>query len=188
MDQRTLRYLVRTLSLLIALFVLRQAVPTPSSPLPTPTASVFADVQQTQAHVTKVVDGDTIDVHIGNVTKRVRLIGINTPETVAPGVPVQCYGPEASAAMKNLVSDRDIILTSDTSQLDVDRYGRLLRYAYLGNVFVNEYMVQQGFAFEYTYDRPYQFQTQFKAAQEEARAAKRGLWSQCPAASPVIGT
>jgi len=133
--------------------------------------------------VTKVVDGDTIDVEINGESARLRLIGINTPETVDPRKPVECFGKEASAAAKELLFGKKVRLEADPSQTDRDKYDRLLRYVFLedGTNF-NELMIVRGYAYEYTYDVPYKYQKEFKAAQKFAEGNKKGLWADgvCP--------
>jgi len=129
--------------------------------------------------VTRVVDGDTIDVALdsGRI-ERVRLIGIDTPETVDPRKPVQCFGQEASAHAKELLDGQTVFVELDSSQGDRDRYGRLLAYISLndGRDF-GEAMIADGFAHEYTYDLPYVRQDAYRAAQDRAIAAQAGLWS-----------
>jgi len=90
------------------------------------------------AQVTRVIDGDTIDVEIDGVEYRVRYVGVNTPERDEP-----CYG-DAVRANEALVEGRTVRLVQDTS--DEDRFGRLLRYIYVGDVFVNESLVRDGYA------------------------------------------
>lgn len=128
--------------------------------------------------VTNVIDGDTFKVNIDGKIETVRLIGINTPETVDPRKPVECFGVEASNKAKSLLSGKKVLLESDISQGERDIYGRLLRYAFLedGTNF-NLLMIEEGFAFEYTYIIPYKYQTEFKAAQKTAMNAKAGLWA-----------
>jgi micrococcal nuclease len=128
--------------------------------------------------VVRVVDGDTVDVNLDGVTTRLRLIGINTPETVDPDRPVECFGPEASKRAKALLEGQSIMLEADSSQDDRDRYNRLLRYIWFedGRLF-NMQMVLEGYAYEYTYQIPYKYQAAFKSAQRQADQAQRGLWS-----------
>jgi len=129
-------------------------------------------------NVVKVVDGDTIDVNIDGETKRLRLIGINTPETVDPRTAVQCFGKEASDKAKELLTGKKVSLEADTTQGELDKYSRLLRYVFLedGTNF-NLYMIKEGYAYEYTYNTPYKYQVEFKAAQVYAKANNKGLWS-----------
>jgi len=137
--------------------------------------------------VVKVVDGDTIDVSINGVTERLRLIGINTPETVDPRKPVECFGVEASNKAKSILTNKKVSLESDSSQGEGDKYGRLLRYVFLedGTNF-NLMMIKDGYAYEYTYDIPYKYQTEFKKAQKEAMEAKAGLWGDMCNGSSVL--
>lgn len=122
--------------------------------------------------VSRVVDGDTIELSNG---KKVRYIGINTPETVNPNTDVQCMGKEASAKNKELVLGKEVRLEKDVSE--TDRYGRLLRYVYVGDLFINDYLVRQGYAEASAYPPDVKYQSQFNQAETEARDNNRGLWS-----------
>lgn len=124
--------------------------------------------------VVRVVDGDTIDVKIGEEVQRVRYIGINTPETVHPTRGVECFGHEASLRNKALVEGRRVRLEKDIS--DTDKYGRLLRYVYVGEVFINEVLVSEGYANVSTYPPDVRYTEIFRAAEATARAERRGLW------------
>lgn len=139
----------------------------------------LAPSQQSQKtfDVVKVVDGDTIDVSINGTVERIRLIGINTPETVDPRKPVECFGVEASNKAKLLLTGKKVILENDNSQGERDKYDRLLRYVFLedGTNF-NFLMIKEGYAYEYTYNLPYKYQAEFKKTQKEAEANKVGLW------------
>ena len=126
------------------------------------------------ATVERAVDGDTLKLSDGRV---VRLIGIDAPETVDPEKPVQCFGKEASAEAKKLLTGHAVKLVKDVSQ--VDKYDRLLRYVYLGDTFVNDFLVRQGFARADNFPPDEKFKTQLKQAQDEAKSEKRGLWAQC---------
>lgn len=167
--------------------------PTPTSIVeaqtPTPTAEIAAEqpspgVEGTNTTapaaegilVTKVVDGDTIKLEDGTT---VRYIGIDTPETVHPSQPVGCFGKEASAKNKELVEGKRVRLEKDVSE--TDKYGRSLRYVYIGDIFVNDYLVRQGFANAISYPPDVKYQDQFRQAEQEARTNKRGLWGSCPA-------
>ncbi len=124
--------------------------------------------------VNRVVDGDTIKIDkIGTV----RLIGIDTPETVDPRKEVQCFGIEASNKAKELLEGNEVILELDPSQGDVDKYGRILAYVYLENgEMFNKIMIKEGYAHEYTYNTPYKYQAKFKELEQKARELKLGLW------------
>jgi micrococcal nuclease len=129
--------------------------------------------------VDRVIDGDTIVVLMNGEDETVRLLGMDTPETVDPRKPVQCFGPEASAETKSLLDGREVSLQNDPTQSDRDKYGRLLRYVFRDDgLFVDEFLVQQGFAREYTYfGVPYKYQTIFRTDQAAAKSAGLGLWA-----------
>lgn len=124
--------------------------------------------------VLQVVDGDTMKVsELGTL----RLIGIDTPETVDPRKEIQCFGKEASEKAKELLDGRKVRLEFDSSQGRVDKYGRTLVYVFREDgLFFNLEMVKQGYAHEYMYSVPYKYQSEFKAAQKTAQEAKLGLW------------
>ncbi len=126
--------------------------------------------------VTKVIDGDTIAIEGGEV---IRYIGIDTPETVHPSKPQQCFGQEASDKNKELVSGKRIRIEKDVSE--TDKYDRILRYVWVGDIFVNDYLVRQGYAYAYTYPPDVKYADQFVQAQNEAKENNRGLWAACPA-------
>jgi len=132
--------------------------------------------------VVRVVDGDTIIVEIDGRQERLRYIGVDTPESVQPNTPVECFGREASAENARLVEGKRVELERDVS--DRDRFDRLLRYVYVvengQRVFVNEALVANGFAYASTFPPDVKFEDDLRAAQREARDAKRGLWGACP--------
>jgi micrococcal nuclease len=130
--------------------------------------------------VVKVVDGDTVDIAVNGKTERLRLIGINTPETVDPNKPVECFGPQASANAHKLLDGAEVKIAPDPSQDDKDIYGRFLRYVWRSDgLFYNLEAIKDGFAFEYTFKNPYQYQKEFQAAQKSAQTNQLGLWSAC---------
>lgn len=139
-----------------------------------------------QARVTHVVDGDTIDVALPDgSTETVRYIGIDTPETVKPGTPVQCGGPRAHDVNDRLVGGRTVILRSDAERRDV--YGRLLAYVYLPAVrpgsrplFVNAELVRRGLARTLTIPPNDSFASLFARLAARAGVRGRGLWGRCP--------
>lgn len=124
--------------------------------------------------VSRVIDGDTVELSDG---RRLRYIGIDTPEIVHPTKPVECFGNEAKVANQKLVESKTIRLVKDIS--NTDKYGRLLRYVYVDNIFVNDYLVRQGFAHASTYPPDVVFSKQFLEAEREAREDNRGLWDSC---------
>ncbi len=141
--------------------------------------SEYLGIDGEKALVTKVVDGDTIQISTGET---VRFIGIDTPETVDPRRPVGCFGKEASNEVKGLLSGKEIILKKDIS--DTDKYKRLLRYIYLplenGEIlFVNDYLVREGYAQVLTYPPDVKFDKQLLEAQRVAKEQRKGLWGKC---------
>lgn len=131
--------------------------------------------------VREVVDGDTIKVFYKGKIRTVRLIGIDTPETKKPGEPVQPYGPQATDNLNALVaeSSNKVVLEFDPSQDRIDKYERLLAYAWKPDLTknLNIEQIKAGLAREYTYNGPYRYQEQFVAAQNHAQTNKLNLWS-----------
>ena len=130
--------------------------------------------------VVRAVDGDTIIVRSGARTEDVRLLGIDTPETVDPRRPVGCYGPEASAFTKHLVTGRTVTLRYDRELHD--RYGRFLAYVWLAGrrpVFVNAELVRRGYARSYPFPPNTAHSALFAALERSAAVAGRGLWHAC---------
>lgn len=145
--------------------------------------------------VSKVVDGDTIVVESMSRDSQqktiIRLIGMNTPETVDPRRKVECFGKEASDKAKEILLGKTVRLEYDDTQDTLDKYGRRLAYVFVqdessvakqvsntdSEIFFNAYMIEQGYAYEYTYSKPYKYQKDFKDAQKRAEAERRGLWS-----------
>jgi micrococcal nuclease len=148
---------------------------------------------RTPATVARVVDGDTLIVRLRDGRRRrVRLIGIDTPETKRPGAPVDCGGPEASAAMRRLALEGqgprargvDVVLVRDGSQDAEDRFGRLLAYVDAsdgagGRRDLGHALVRAGWARERTYDGRYARRERYRAAQDAARRAGLGIWALC---------
>jgi endonuclease YncB( thermonuclease family) len=130
-------------------------------------------------NVVDVVDGDTIHVSRNCKMVTIRLIGINTPESVDPRRPIECFGIEASRRAKKLLSGQQVRIETDPAQGKLDKYGRTLGYVIMADgTNFNELMVREGYAYEYTYGGvAYRYQKQFKDDQKAAQAAGRGLWS-----------
>lgn len=141
------------------------APPTPTPQPPTPTPTLAAQ----NAQVVNIVDGDTIDVQIGSEIFRVRYIGMNTPEIGQP------CADEATAKNSELVAGKTVTLVKDVSE--TDKYGRLLRYVYVGDVFVNAELVRQGYASAATYPPDVRYSDLFVQLEREAREAGRGCWA-----------
>lgn len=129
--------------------------------------------------VTRVVDGDTIHVQVGGVREKVRYIGVDTPETVKPGTPVECFGKAASAENARLVEGERVRLEPGAEARD--RYGRLLAYVYRerDGRFVNAELVRGGFASPLTIPPNVEHADDFARLSRKARRAGRGLWSAC---------
>lgn len=129
--------------------------------------------------VLAVVDGDTVDVAYQG-SSRIRVIGIDTPETVSPSVSDECGGPAASRVAHELLDGKSVTLTFDPSQGRRDRYGRLL--AYIGVPGTGDFglaMIKRGRAAEYPYDTAYRQQSIYQAAEGDARATGRHMWGDC---------
>ncbi len=148
------------------------------------TSSVVANLSSREgeasesATVARVIDGDTVELEGG---RKLRYIGIDTPETVDPRTPVQCFGVEAKEENKRLVDGKTVRLEKDVSE--TDKYGRLLRYVYVDDLMVNDFLVRQGFAHASTYPPDVKYNQQLLEAEQEARENERGLWAECPADS-----
>jgi micrococcal nuclease len=136
-----------------------------------------AEPRSVRAYVTRAVDGDTIEVRLGSHLEDVRYIGVDTPETVKPGTPVQCFGPRASHFDHRLVEHRRVRLVFGVERRDV--YGRLLAYVYLGDRFVNAELVRRGLARTLTIPPNDRFAKLLKRLEIAAARAGRGLWSAC---------
>jgi micrococcal nuclease len=135
-----------------------------------------------EATVDRVVDGDTVIVRSGSRTLDVRLLGIDTPETVDPNRPVGCYGPEASAYTKHLLTGRRVRLVYDRQLHDV--YGRWLAYIYLErqgrpDLFVNARLITAGYARTLSIPPNTAHAAELAALERTAALAGRGLWSAC---------
>jgi micrococcal nuclease len=137
---------------------------------------------ETNAVVDHVVDGDTIDVRIAGRRERVRLIGINTPETKDPRKPVECYGPEASALTTMLLPPGTAVRLERDAEAR-DDYGRLLAYVRRRDgLFVNLELARQGAAEVLSIRPNTAYADLIATAVAEARRARRGLWGACPSA------
>ncbi|RJQ33299.1 MAG: hypothetical protein C4562_01050 [Actinobacteria bacterium] len=124
--------------------------------------------------VVDVIDGDTIKVEINGSLEKVRYIGVDTPETKHPTKSVQYFGREAFQFNKKLVDGKKVRFVKDVSQRD--KYGRLLRYVYVDDIFVNAELVKQGYAYASTYPPDIKYASFFYLLQRRAREKKRGLW------------
>ncbi|MDQ3099236.1 MAG: thermonuclease family protein [bacterium] len=154
---------------------------TQASPLPsvsvsaTDSSTVLGTTTREKVIIRRIIDGDTIELSDG---RKLRYIGIDTPETVKPNAPVECFGKDASNKNKELAAGKQAELEKDVSE--VDRYGRLLRFVYIDGVMINELLVRQGFAYASTYPPDVKYSQLFKEAQKEAQEFGLGLWGACP--------
>jgi micrococcal nuclease len=130
--------------------------------------------------VVHITDGDTIDIEKEGTKVRVRLLGMNSPESVDPRRPTECYGKEAKNYMIELLQDKKVRLQLDALKPERDEYGRVLAYIWREDgLFVNQDMIERGYAYEYTYKQEkYKFQENFKSTQGKAKERAVGLWAQ----------
>jgi micrococcal nuclease len=135
----------------------------------------------TPATVVRVIDGDTVEALLADGRQlSVRLIGIDTPETRRPGVPVECGGEQATEAMKRLVEGQQVSLVSDPTQDAVDRFGRSLFYVdRVDGLDVGEELIRLGWAEVYVFEFDFQRLAAYRAAQREARDFEAGVWARC---------
>lgn len=125
--------------------------------------------------VKRIVDGDTIELADG---RKVRYIGVDTPETKHPTKKQECFGQEASQRNQELVEGKTVKLEKDISE--TDRYGRLLRYVWVDDQLINLTLVKEGFAAASSYPPDIARQAEFRQAEQLAREAEVGLWHSCP--------
>ncbi|TAK05196.1 nuclease [Patescibacteria group bacterium] len=174
---RTLQGAAVIIAVLILSLTLPDALRAPREAAPVAISGADA-ATGTPWTVSKVVDGDTIDVIASGEEVRIRLLGINTPESVDPRRPVECFGKEASAFAKGLLLGKTVRLEADPTQDDRDRYGRLLRHVFLEDgTHVNLRLVAEGYAHEYTYERAGRYQEILRDAERAARLSEKGLWN-----------
>ncbi len=169
----------RPSSLLVLIVVLLGAVPACAS---VPGAAPAADGRAT---VVRTIDGDTLEVRVGGRTETVRLIGIDTPETKHPTVGVECYGPEASSHLADLLPEgAEVRLERDVEGRD--RYDRLLAYVHRSSddLFVNLELAADGYAEPLAFAPNLAHEADIAAAADAARAARAGLWGACPPPVP----
>lgn len=187
---KTMTRVLRIIILALALGVVSVLFAGSSIPANDTSPAAVRDFQSAGAagelyELVRVIDGDTIVVDMEGTQETVRLIGIDTPETKHPHTAVECFGGEAAQALRDMLDGEDVRLQADPTQDTRDIYDRLLAYVYLPDgTFVNKKMIEDGFAYEYTYEVPYQFRDEFKAAEDRAREDERGLWKPGVCAQP----
>ena len=160
--------------LILVLALLGVAVYTAAAGSPDPAPSAPSASSGT---VTRVVDGDTIHVDVGGRDEDVRYIGVDTPESVKPGVGVQCFAKAAAAENRRLVLGRDVRLTYDAEARD--RYGRLLAYVWRDKLLVNAELVRRGYGKPLEIAPNLAHAAQLRRLASAARRERRGLWSRC---------
>lgn len=165
-------------ALVLALLVpalMSAELPDPAVSFAAPQGAAEAAEHSPRFRVLRVVDGDTAHLLIEGHDERVRFIGMNTPERD------RCFFDEATRRATALLGGQDVALERDPTQGERDRFGRLLGFVFLpdGRNFA-EVMIREGYAKEFTYHRkPYKYQAAFRAAEQEARQNRRGLWANC---------
>ena len=159
-----------------------KAQPTKSPPTGESVTDLAKGALEQGWRVIRVVDGDTVEVERQGRSLTLRLIGIDTPETVHPTEPVQCFGPQASQFANRQLLGESVALEFDRSQGRIDYYGRTLAYVWTTAgrpVLFNKQAIQRGFGYEYTYDDVYAWQSEFRRAESKAEQTDRGLWKVC---------
>ncbi|HEU4402072.1 MAG TPA: thermonuclease family protein [Candidatus Polarisedimenticolia bacterium] len=146
----------------------------------------FPAVGEERGLVLRTVDGDTLVVRIDGRAEKVRLIGVNAPESVDPRRPVQYFGEEASAFTRRLTDGKRVVLEGDPGHEDRDQYGRLLRYVFLEDgTLLNAEIIRQGYG--QVYGRfPFSRMKQFRAYERQARQKRLGLWAAGPRTEPAL--
>jgi len=156
--------------------------PTPP-PSPAPTPSLMPSPEG-QATVTRVIDGDTIEVDIGGVIYDVRYIGVDTPELNDKRPEFSALAQEATRFNRQLVEGKVVQLEKDVSE--TDKYERLLRYVYVDDTFVNAELVKQGLAWAKAYEPDTKYQGYLEELEAEAREAGLGIWAPASPSPPII--
>jgi len=130
--------------------------------------------------IVKIIDGDTLIAYRDDQETTIRLLGINAPESSGPYRREECFGQESTEYLSSLLPIGALVdIQTDPSQDTYDKYKRLLGYVFLGKMNINEELVADGYAYEYTYRKPYRYQDVFRAAENEARSQNKGLWGIC---------
>lgn len=174
----------------------QRIIPNSTSGISAVESSAVSQNQNSLVSVSRVIDGDTIVVRLNSPQVadingqdiHVRLIGINSPELNDKRPKVACLAQKAKGEAEKILDGstslttggQKIYLEKDLTQGDYDKYGRLLAYVFLSvtstQINFNQLMIEEGYAYEYTYNLPYKYQSEFKDAQNKARTAQKGLW------------
>lgn len=155
------------------------AIPNPATEASaTKTTAATQNDNKNLVPVLRVIDGDTIVAEVNSQPIHIRLIGINSPELNDKRPRVACLAQKAKEEAQKILDGNNIYLEKDPTQGDYDKYNRLLAYVFTENgTNFDKLMIDEGYAYEYTYNLPYKYQKEFKAAQSEARTAQKGLWN-----------
>ncbi|HUP26338.1 MAG TPA: thermonuclease family protein [Candidatus Limnocylindrales bacterium] len=146
---------------------------------PNQAAQITANIPAGTYRVTEFVDGDTIAVDMNGRSEKIRMIGVDTPETHDPRKSVECFGQAAAAYTKELIGDKPVRLEADQLSTNRDRYDRLLRYVYTAdNKLVEAELIKNGYGFAYV-SFPFIKLEEFRGYESAARDQKKGLWSGC---------
>jgi len=168
-------FVVRSVAVLVATLTLTSCAGHMRSPNTSPTGHV-PRVEEESGTVSRVIDGDTIQVALLDRRETVRLIGVDTPESVHPRKPVERFALEASAFVRQRASGKRVRMTGEPGTPNRDRYGRLLRYVYLDDgVLLNSEIIALGYGFAYT-KYPFGRMEEFRALERQAREQRKGLW------------
>jgi micrococcal nuclease len=166
MNDESLKILFKLIGMLIALILGPNQI------------NAMTDLPDGNYEVVDVVDGDTIKINNNGTMESIRFIGIDTPELHDPRKEVECFAQEASNIVEEKLSGQIVYLESDNSQNDKDKYDRYLRYIIMSDeTNLNLWLIKNGFAYEYTYDLPYNYQIDFVHAENDARLNNVGLWN-----------
>ncbi len=166
-----------TLLVSLAITIIAIQLENSESVLTEPPKTESGYVATSTIRVTRVVDGDTFEVVVNGQTEKIRMLGIDTPESVDPRKPVQCFAKEATKKLQELIFEKEIVLTPDFTNDDRDKYNRLLRYVSRPDgLLVNEEMIKEGYAYAYI-KFPFERRADYLKLQTEARTMARGLWA-----------
>ena len=160
-------FFITTYLYLLSFFLHSQSV-VPAIPVYT------AQNDKSTEKVTRVIDGDTFEIEGGI---KIRLIGVDTPEMKNKNKTIDCFATEAKKKSEDLLTGKEVILEKDVSE--TDKYGRLLRYVYVGDQMINDVLVKEGYAKISTFPPDIKYVEMFKAGEKSARESNRGLWSAC---------
>ena len=155
------------------------AIAASDSPTLAPSATAAPAPELLAGTVVEVVDGDTIHVQLPSGVEKVRIIGIDTPETVDPNRPASCFGPEATAFAKETLAGKTVTLELDPTQDRRDRFDRLLAHVHVGNALYAAEAIGGGYGIHYIYEVPSIHAAELAAAEASAKAANRGIWAAC---------